>query len=109
MPLQDALADLMLNYSVLWVVTNNDGDIWRKTMAGTPLVILRWAARRFGAYVDSNNLTWELHVHGKKMGALPGWENAEPALCGKGLKGGKYILKREEWDRIKETVKGLVE
>jgi hypothetical protein len=43
------------------------------------------------------------------MGALPGWENAEPALCGKGLKGGKYILKREEWDRIKETVKGLVE
>jgi hypothetical protein len=109
MPLIEALADLMTNHSVLWVVTNNEGEVWRKTEAGTPLVILRWGFRRFGAYVDCNNLRWELHVHGKVMGKLPSWDNAEPALCGSNLKGGKYILKRDEWDKVKGTVKALVE
>jgi hypothetical protein len=109
MPLTDALANLMTNHEVLWVVTNQEGDVWRQTLAGTPLVILRWGFRQYAAYIDTGGLTWELHVHGKVKGKLPGWDNAEPALCGKGLKGGKYILKRDEWDKVKSTVKGLVE
>ncbi len=108
MPLQDALDSLLANTDKLWVVQNQDGNFWRTTLANTRWVKLRWGTPPPSAYIDEK-CTWELHVHSHKQNVVPGWQNAEPAICGAGLKCGKKILSQIEWLKLKDKVKTLVD